>query len=248
MLLPMPKVAIIIPCFDEEKRMVPREFIDFLRNKKNIHIIFCNDGSTDSTPAILESIKQSAPDQVQIINSAHNVGKAMAVRSGILAALTDTSFEYAGYLDVDLSVSFDEYFNLLDKTIDQKVDYGFGSRIKMLNTNIQRNFFRHIIGRSITTILDLFLKLGIYDTQCGAKIFTCRLAGEIFKEEFITRWLFDTEIFIRIKHSEPPVKGFESPLKTWIARRGSKIGILHYPRIMKDIFTLIWKYRTKKNS
>jgi dolichyl-phosphate beta-glucosyltransferase len=228
--------------------MVPGEFIDFLRNKKNIHIIFCNDGSTDSTQAILESIKQSAPDQVQIINSTHNVGKAMAVRSGILAALTDTSFEYAGYLDGDLSVSFDEFLDLLDKTIDQKVDFAFGSRVKMFNTNIQRNFFRHIIGRTITTILDLFLKLGIYDTQCGAKIFTCQLAGEIFKEEFTTRWLFDTEIFIRIKQSKSNVRGLESPLKTWIARRGSKIKISHYPRIIKDIFTLIWKYRTKKNS
>jgi len=248
MLLLMPKVAIIIPCFNEEKRIVPGEYIELLRNKQNIHFIFYNDGSTDKTQGILESIQQSSPGQVQIINSAHNTGKAVAVRSGILVAISDASFEYTGYLDADLSVSFDEFFNLLKKTVDHKADYAFCSRIKMLNTDIQRNFLRHIIGRTITTILDLFLKLGIYDTQCGAKIFTSRLSDKIFKDEFITRWLFDMELFIRIKQTESFAKGLEIPLKTWIARKGSKLNVSHYPRIIKDIFTLITKYRIKENS
>ena len=50
-------------------------------------------------------------------------------------------------------------------------------------------------GRVIATIISEILQIKVYDTQCGCKVFSRDLASEVFIDEFISRWLFDVEIF-----------------------------------------------------
>ena len=42
------------------------------------------------------------------------------------------------------------------------------------------------------------MKIKIYDTQCGAKIFSKKVCEKIFVEKFISQWLFDVELFARL--------------------------------------------------
>ncbi len=239
----MQKIAVIIPCYNEAKRLQPQAFVGFLQSHTDADLFFVNDGSTDLTLSILTEIKKNCPEQVQIISINKKGGKANAVREGLLATQKKTSHHYVGYLDADLSTSLTEFYRLYQVICKSGVDYLSGSRVKMLHTNIERSFFRHITGRIIATIIDSKYKLGIYDTQCGAKWFKTELIDIFCQEKFITKWFFDVEIFLRIKKNMPEAKGIEVPLAKWKDPGGSKINILDFPFVIKEIFSLRRKYR-----
>ncbi len=239
----MPTLSIIIPCYNEEKRLPVGEIDEFLQEKKDVKIIFVNDGSVDRTGRILEAIHTSNQKQTKVITLESNRGKAGAVRSGMLDVLSDSECSYAGYIDADLSTSLEEFYDLYLIASANNDAYIFGSRIKMKNTDIQRKFFRHICGRAVASVTDSIFKLGYYDTQCGAKCFKKEITEIIFTSPFKTRWLFDVEIFLRINKAIPEARGKESPLKKWKDNGGSKISLLSFPAIVREIFLLKKNYR-----
>jgi len=71
------------------------------------------------------------------------------------------------------------------------------SRISRLGANIHRSVFRHYFGRVFAMVASNILNILIYDTQCGAKLFRTEHAELIFYEHFISRWVFDVELFAR---------------------------------------------------
>lgn len=242
----MPLIAIVIPCFNEERRLVPAEIINFLRLNVNYHFIFVNDGSTDNTSGVINHIKDGNVQQVTNLTLKVNRGKANAVREGILLGLSKKKYAFIGYWDADLSTNLEELLRIAAIALDQKLEFVFGSRMKKLNTNIERSGFRHIAGRIITTIIDSHFSLGIYDTQCGAKLFSAAMAEIISKEAFVTNWLFDVEIFLRIKRYCPEANGEEIPLLNWTSRRGSKLNILNAPGLVIEILKLRKNYPKKQ--
>ena len=47
-------------------------------------------------------------------------------------------------------------------------------------------------------VVSNILNLPVYDTQCGAKIFSRKVCDDIFYEQFISPWLFDVKLFARL--------------------------------------------------
>jgi dolichyl-phosphate beta-glucosyltransferase len=233
----MPSIAIIVPCYNEAKRLLYPLFVDFANRYSHVFFVFVNDGSTDSTQTILEKIKENTPNTA-VISYIKNEGKGEAVRKGLVYAL-NLPVDYVGYIDADLSTSLEEFYRLFNLISENDIDFVLASRIKKLDTVIERSFSRHIIGRLIATLIDKKFKLGIYDTQCGAKIFKCEMVSEVISKPFWTRWFFDVEMLVRIKHINRKRKGAEVPLQRWYNKRNSKITILSFPVIIKDLFYLL---------
>src|SRR5512134_648708 len=96
------KTAIVVPCYNEEKRLRAAEFISFASREKSVSFIFVNDGSTDGTSSVLKKLVEANPAQFAIVELAHNSGKAEAVRTGFLKAATER-FDYIGFWDADLA-------------------------------------------------------------------------------------------------------------------------------------------------
>lgn len=241
----MSKIAIVIPCYNEALRLKTEEFICFAREQVDAALFFVDDGSTDQTAIQLENLRNTAPDRVKILSLPANTGKANAVRQGILAAVADGEYSHVGYLDADLSSSASELYRLYEYARANQYDYVLGSRIKLLNTVIERSFFRHIVGRIIATVIDSRYRLGVYDTQCGAKCFTSELARIFAEQPFYTKWFFDVEILLRIREQGPASQGAEIPLKAWKDPGSSRIGILSFPLVIKDIYSLFTHYPSK---
>ena len=193
----MKSFAIVIPCYNEANRFQTERFKAFLKNRNGVVLFFVDDGSTDTTSSLIKALKSVFPEQVQSIIHLKNKGKAEAVRTGINEAFKRKDIERFAFLDADLSTSLEECFEIADK-IDTHKAFVFGSRIKKLDNNIQRKKYRFIIGRVIATLISYMLKLPIYDSQCGCKVFRRDWVGIIFKDVFISPWLFDVEIFFRL--------------------------------------------------
>lgn len=234
-------LAIIIPFFNEEKRMTIEPFIRFAKENSNILLLLVNDGSADKTSESLKKIYQASPSSIEIIDFQKNAGKGNAIRSGMEKAVV-YQIPFIAYIDADLSVSFEEIIKLYSLIKAEKYDAVFGSRMKKLGSNIQRSLFRHISGRTVATIIDSHFKIGCYDTQCSAKIFSASFLHPLIQQPFYTRWFFDIEIVLRARKLNSNFRVMEVPLDKWEHRAGSKINMFSFFSVLKEIFILFAKY------
>lgn len=83
-----PKVSILVPCHNEAP-CIRDAIIQLARNNyPNYEIIAINDGSTDGTDLILKDLTRDIK-RLKIVNLTKNYGKAMALKSGVLASSAD---------------------------------------------------------------------------------------------------------------------------------------------------------------
>ncbi|WP_340200530.1 glycosyltransferase [Ascidiimonas sp. W6] len=223
------KTGIIIPCYNEEKRINTKAFLDFITVEENFHLCFVNDGSTDNTMKVLNEMKNKFPLRISVVDIKQNKGKAAAVKAGATYLFNRVDASYVGYLDADLSTDFKDFKLLVDKLkSDHNLSLVFGSRSISVN-GIERNPLRGLFSKVIKTFIYGILRLPIKDTQCGAKVFTREIIPVIFKSDFICRWLFDVEIFLRMKskYGRKNVMNYmkEKALLRWVHADDSKLGM-----------------------
>lgn len=246
----MNKTIIVIPCYNEAERLPVEQFKTFCDRHADIHFLFVNDGSKDSTLEILQELAQLNPDCFSVLDLQPNQGKAEAVRAGILAALQQPPI-YIGYWDADLATPLGEiprFIDLLDR--NHQYELLFGARVKLLGRSVKRSAARHYLGRIFATVASTVLALGIYDTQCGAKLFRASPSlKELFSEPFITSWVFDVEIIARLIRSrrgkDIPQAEFvicEVPLQEWYDIPGSKVKPYDFLKAMAEMIQIYWHY------
>lgn len=222
-------VGVVIPCYNEEDRLSSELFRNFAFENLGYHLCFVNDGSTDNTLEVLEELRKGNESNISIYNCDKNGGKAEAVRQGIQYLMQDEQFNYIGYLDADLSTNFRDFDDLVKTMETSKFKIVSGSRISRMGADITKESARKIISKTINIIIQKILGMPFKDTQCGAKVMNREIASTMFQKKFITKWLFDVEIFMRMrKHygkKEATDMICEQPLKRWIHADGSKLSM-----------------------
>ncbi|MBI5591927.1 MAG: glycosyltransferase [Deltaproteobacteria bacterium] len=232
------KIALIIPCFNEEKRLHLDKFNLF---HQNVYFLFVDDGSVDNTAKL---ITENLPSNSFFIKLNRNRGKAEAVRQGVFYLKNMSLYEelsWIGYWDADLSTPLEAIFELLIfRTFYSGEIYGvFGSRICKLGSEITRLYIRHLLGRLVATFAALLLRVKSYDSQCGAKLFRKEIIGLAFDHPFISIWLFDLEIILRLNN----YRIVECPLKKWQHVKGSKLNFFKDThRVLIDLFRIRNEY------
>ena len=240
------KLGIVIPCFNESKKLNPLVFQHFLDRHQKVQLCFVNDGSTDTTYNILEDLKLSHPKHIHLIHLDQNSGKATAVQTGILFFSNQNECDRVAFLDGDLSTSLEECYELATH-LNTETKFVFASRIKKIDNQINRQWHRFIIGRILATFISKLLQLPIYDTQCGCKIFSLELITIAFEKPFISRWLFDVEVFFRLKNhfgSEQLIQfSKEIALKNWEDKGDSKIPWSYGLTVWGDLIKIYNQYK-----
>jgi glycosyltransferase involved in cell wall biosynthesis len=241
----MPKICIIIPCYNEENRLDINIYLEFIKKYTFIVLLFVNDGSSDNTTNILLKIVDN--QNIFLLNLSKNQGKAEAVRRAALFTLNKIKSEWLAYWDADLATPLDEILHMYKcVSNNSNLDLVFASRIKRVGSNIERSALRHIIGRVLSSFVSIILKMPIYDSQCGAKLFRTSLVELIFKEEFLSKWLFDIELIARFRNHYGLQKTLNSlleyPVLTWKEIPGSKIKFSYFFRIPIDLYKIHEKY------
>ncbi|CAL2079423.1 glycosyltransferase [Tenacibaculum sp. 190524A02b] len=223
------KVGIIIPCYNEEKRLNLQAFRKCLRDYTEFHLCFVNDGSKDNTLEVLNNFKEEFRNRITVINMKKNQGKSAAIRVGARFFYSQTKIEYVGYLDADLSTDFEDFDGLL-KSLKQnrKLIMVFGSR-NCGNQDVNRSAMRKMFSSIVMFCIQMILGLPIKDTQCGAKVFRKKYIPVMYNSIFKSRWLFDVEMFLRLKKhfNGKNIMEYikEQPLKKWNHVEDSKLGL-----------------------
>ena len=234
-------IAIVVPCFNEEDRLNIDIFIKFLENNQKYFILFVDDGSTDNTKNL---IKSNIKNRMELFSLKKNSGKGEAIRQGFLYILENyNDITHIAFWDADLSVPLEEIllFFKYDNLYAKSADAIFGSRIKRLGSNISRSKYRHWLSRIFITVINFLIKdIKSYDSQCGAKIFSVETARKVFDKPFISSWIFDIEIQLRMKDCYL----LEYPVTEWTEIHGSKINFFKTAfRVLKDIRHIRKEYR-----
>jgi|TARA_Y100000310_G_scaffold341746_2_gene441900 glycosyltransferase involved in cell wall biosynthesis len=241
------QTEIVIPCFNEAKRLKLDE-IELLVDRAGVKLIFVNDGSTDSTLARLKEIRGNYGDRVEILDLTDNVGKGEAVRTGLNMAMQGDP-DIVGYMDADFATPAREILRLLDMAVSSDRNVVMGARVLRLGSRIVRSSVRHYIGRFFATLAANILRMEVYDTQCGAKLF---LRSELLKRSletpFQSRWVFDVELIGRLHIGTEDLPGYalsdflEVPLDEWIDRGGSKIRAMDMVRVVFELIGIGWSF------
>jgi len=241
------RVVIVVPCYNESNRLPVTLFEDFLADPQ-CGCVFVDDGSTDGTLNVLDSIRAGREEHVSVVRCPSNRGKAEAVRYGIQHAL-EKDADFYGFWDADLATPLGavwDFCSVLER--EPAVDMVFGSRVRLLGRHIERRALRHYAGRAFATVVSWVLRLPVYDTQCGAKIFRSRdLVGKLFERPFLSRWVFDVELIARyIQVTGSPqiaAKGiYECPLHEWTDVAGSRLKLSDFGVAFWDIVRIYRKY------
>jgi dolichyl-phosphate beta-glucosyltransferase len=227
-----PVPVVVVPCFNEEQRLDTEAFLALARSDR-MRLLFVDDGSTDATPRVLEHLA-SRHRALDVLLLARNAGKAEAVRQGMLRALAEGA-EVVGYFDADLATPPSELLRLVDVAERRPELAGvFGCRVARLGAAIDRSALRHYLGRVFATLASASLRVPVYDTQCGAKLF--RVGDGLraaLARPFRSPWSFDVELLGRLLGAEGSagdsaigVDDFvEVPLEAWQDVPGSKLSL-----------------------
>lgn len=205
----MALVSIIIPAYNEEKRL-PATILKIKKyvskNRIPSEIIVVDDGSTDSTAAVAQKQK------VRLILNGKNRGKGYSIANGIKKARGSVML----FTDADLSTPITFLSGFL-KQHKAGADVVVASRdIPGSNVKVPQNALRETGGKIFNLFVRAVTWLPIHDTQCGFKSFTRKAAKTVFSRQTINGFGFDVEIlFIAKKHGlktvEFPVDWYNSP-------------------------------------
>jgi dolichyl-phosphate beta-glucosyltransferase len=249
-------INIVVPVYNEESRFQPDYWEEILKIPL-LKFLFVVDGSTDNSFSLFTHLTQNSVHQVVLLPK--NVGKAEAVRFGLMSVLRQIGDdEIIGFMDADPAFDkngLENFFGLASKLMlkddlqTQQYNSLWASRVALRGRNIQRNPIRHYIGRGVNTCLGIFVPNMPYDTQCGLKLFQNHQVFKIIvSKSFKTKWFIDLELLIRWNKASPdnPMSIWEEPLTYWFDVPGSSLSFKSAIRVIKEMALVISESRSSK--
>lgn len=247
----MASVCLVVPCFNEVRRLDGDAFIRFLTDQPQSAVCFVDDGSSDGTAAALDGLHARLPERVHVLKLKANVGKADAVRQGVLHVHSLGRFAFVGYWDADLSTPLVELQAML-QVLELNPDcvLAMGSRFGRLGSHFKRGLLRRTLGRMFVIAAGAILELPVHDSQCGAKVFRARVVELLFADPFISAWLFDVELLARLRNHlgrDTVLRAVvEVPLRAWREIGGSKMTVTHMAAVPLGLLRISRRYNRRK--
>jgi glycosyltransferase involved in cell wall biosynthesis len=170
-------LSVIIPSYNEmrnlKKGLLEHVYQYLSRQQYSWEIVLTDDGSTDGTLEALQAFAKEKPEVRVLAN--HHAGKGPTVSAGMLAARG----KYRLFTDFDQSTPISEVDKALN-TIEKGYDIVLGSREIEGAKRHKEPVHRHVMGRGFNFLVQLLALRGIYDSQCGFKLFSAEATEKLF--------------------------------------------------------------------
>jgi dolichyl-phosphate beta-glucosyltransferase len=231
-------ISIIIPAFNEEKRLPStlknvRCYLD--RSQWEFaEIVVVDDGSRDGTVEVAEKAG------VRVLRNPGNRGKGYSVKHGMMQA----KGEWALFTDADLSSPIEDIEKLWNAVDREGAAGAIGSRaLDRSLIGVHQPAFREVMGRIFNMVMRLVTGLPYKDTQCGFKLFESRAAQEIFGRQQADGFGFDVEVLFIAK--QLGYKMVEVPVR-WNDVAGTKVSLWRGMSAFFDPVKVRWNGLTGK--
>ncbi len=222
----MKKVSIIIPAYNEEKRISATlgeygKFFKELKKKKLIdfEILVVINRTTDNTEAVVKKLQKEFKE-IRCLNFEQG-GKGFAIIEGFKDSLTRNN-DLIGFVDADNATSPEAFSEIVRKS----KHYGgvIASRYVKGSTVYPKQSIKRIVGSRIFNILiRSMLQLPYRDTQCGAKIFKRNAIALAIPKLKMSKWAFDVDLLYCVHKRGFKIKEIST---RWSDREDSKIDFL----------------------
>lgn len=232
-----PELSIVIPAFNEERRLARSlELIRAFIASRHIRaeVLVVDDGSTDDTAKVVERSQVHFPE-LQLVSNGRNRGKGFSVRHGMLTAKGEIGL----FTDADLSAPIEEADKLLAVLREGAFDGAIGSRaINRGMIDVHQSLSRELAGQVYNGIVRCIAGLPFRDTQCGFKAFCLDKAREIFEQQRTHGFGFDPEILLLAQ--KKGLRIAEIPVH-WAHDPASKVNVvLDSVRMLRDLIAIRW--------
>ncbi len=186
------RVSVIIPAYNEARRIEKtiRAIAGYMSPLyERYEIVVSDDGSVDGTGAIVTGLRAEGMP-ITLVRAEPHRGKGSAVRLGVAVSTGDLVL----VTDADLATPIEEFEKLLARLCAGD-DIVIGSRgLRDSRLVVRQPFYREWMGRFFNLLVQLVLLPGIYDTQCGFKLFRGPVARRLFAHCTIDGFAFDVEV------------------------------------------------------
>ena len=201
-------LSVVVPCYNEEARL-PRTIQQIERfldaRKTEYELILVDDGSADGTRQVMDAAAEShASVRVEALPDNRGKGRALAV--GVEASRGDEIL----VTDADLSTPIEE-LDKLQAALNAGAGVAIASRaLRASRVEVSQPIYRVLMGKGFNLIVQAVLLPGIWDTQCGFKLFRGDVAHRVFANLTTDGFGYDPEVLYRarkqgVKIAEVPV-------------------------------------------
>jgi dolichyl-phosphate beta-glucosyltransferase len=192
-----PALSIVIPAYNEEQRL-PRtiEQIEHYLNTRPLdyELIIVDDGSSDGTREVMDEAA-ARNRRIRLEALPANRGKGGALKAGVAVALGERVL----VTDADLSTPIEE-LEKLDAAIRAGAGVAIASRaVRGSQIEVPQPVYRVLMGKVFNLIVQAVLLPGIWDTQCGFKLFRADVAKPVFAALTTDGFGYDPEVLYLAK-------------------------------------------------
>ena len=230
-----PKLSIIIPAYNEAKRISETldELAKFIKKQhySGIEVIVVVARGKDKTLEIAQS-KAHLFNDFHAVDAGVHVGKGRDVKTAMLKA----KGKWRLFMDADLATPLHHINTVMDHVSAGK-DIIIGVRdLKSSHTGL-----RKFISSFGNFLIRLLLRLDIKDTQCGFKAFRAQVAEDVFSNQTIFGWGFDMEVLaigVKRGYSIQPI-----PINDWRDVAGGtfkNVAVTGALSTFKDLLKIKW--------
>jgi glycosyltransferase involved in cell wall biosynthesis len=228
-----PAVSLVIPAYNSARYLndnVLRVRDFYARAGIDGEIVVADDGSTDGTA---DSVAETR--QIQVLRLPHR-GKGAAVRAGMAA----TTGAICGFTDADLPYGVDSLPLAISYIRDRRYHAVIGDRTLPGSAYASTGLLRGAVSEFASFAFRTLVTGGIYDTQCGFKVFRGDVGREIFRLSRIDGFAIDVEVITLLLKYRLDVKRIPVRLE----RNGpSSVRVVRDSvRAFRDIATIRWNW------
>jgi glycosyltransferase involved in cell wall biosynthesis len=190
-------LSIFVPAYNEENIIEDRikKIYAFLnKNFKDFEIVIVNDGSTDKTLLLLNSLAKKNK-KMKLLSYSNGPSR----RENLAKAMKSAKYDVVGFFDLDLSTPL-EFLPKLYEKIKEGYDIAIGSR-RIRSSKAKRSNYRLIWSSLYHKTIQVFFKSKVHDYQCGFKLFKksvfLNLSNKVgYDSKFQRGWFWDAEVLL----------------------------------------------------